>query len=95
MNLHKRKLPVLIGVNTSTLSRELKRNISNRGRGALEYKAHNAQRKTSLRHQTKNKHFSFTDEMKVTARSWLEEEKYSPELIHTQDKRTIWGICEP
>lgn len=76
----------IIGVDASTISRELKRNIPKRGRGAKEYKAANAQRKTELRHQTKNKHLSFTDEMKVTARGWLEKEKYSPELIHIQGK---------
>lgn len=76
----------IIGVNASTICRELKRNTPKRGRGALEYRAKNAQRRTDLRHQTKPKHVKFTDDMKVLARGLLQKEKYSPELIHEQGK---------
>jgi IS30 family transposase len=76
----------IIGVSPSTVCRELKRNTPKRGRGALEYRAKNAQRRTSLRHQTKSKHIRFSDEMKETVREKLQVEKYSPELICQQAK---------
>ncbi len=40
-----------IGVHSSTISRELKRNIAQTGRSAGEYGAANAQRKTAIRHR--------------------------------------------
>lgn len=43
----------IIGVNPSTVSRELSRNTVQRGRTAGEYIALNAQRKTDYRHHIK------------------------------------------
>ena len=77
----------IIGVNPSTVCRELKRNTPKRGRGALEYRAENAQRRTIRRHQNKPKHISFTEVMKQTVRDQLQMEKYSPELICQDAKR--------
>lgn len=79
----------IIGVNASTICRELKRNTPKRGRGALEYRAKNAQRRTVLRHQAKPKHVKFTEDMKALARRLLQQEKYSPELIHERGRREI------
>ena len=71
----------ILGVDKSTISRELKRNIAPRGRGAGVYSAINAQRKTKLRHKTKPKPYRFTEALKEQAREWLSIEKLSPELI--------------
>lgn len=70
-----------IGVNPSTISRELKRNIACRGRTAGSYYASNAQRKTCLRHRMKPKHITLTLEMKEQIAQLLMVEKWSPELI--------------
>lgn len=76
----------IIGVSASTICRELSRNIPKRGRGALEYRAENAQRKTDIRHHAKPKHKRFMEEMKIKARSLLQIQKLSPELIHEHGK---------
>lgn len=70
-----------LGRHKSTIGRELKRNTSKRGIGAKLYKAERAQEKTSLRHQLKEKHCVFSDEMKKQIVKWLTVEKLSPELI--------------
>lgn len=79
----------IVNKSTSTISRELKRNIPKRGRGALVYAAENAQRKTDLRHQTKMKKVRFTDEMKEWTRHWMKSIKFSPELIHVVGKSEL------
>lgn len=95
MNLHQRyqieallqagnnqtQIAITLGVDKSTISRELKRNIAQRGRGAGVYSAINAQRKTKLRHKTKPKPYRFNEDLKGQAREWLTVEKLSPELI--------------
>jgi IS30 family transposase len=53
-----------IGVDPSTVSRELSRNIVKRGRTAGDYIASNAQRKTDHRHLTKHKVVKFSTNMK-------------------------------
>lgn len=77
----------IVGVSASTICRELKRNIPKRGRGALEYHAKIAQRRTNIRHQTKPKHIKFSDDMKELARGFLQKQKYSPELIQVEGKK--------
>jgi len=84
-----KEIAQIIGVSPSTVCRELKRNIPKRGRGALEYKAKNAQRRTDIRHHTKPKHIRFTDEMKIKSRGLLQVQKFSPELIHEQGKAEL------
>jgi transposase, IS30 family len=76
-----------IGVSSSTISRELKRNIAKRGRGALEYHAKNAQRRTDQRHAEKPKQLRFTTSMKSYARKKLGVDKLSPKLIEVEGKR--------
>ncbi len=49
------EIALKLGVNKSTISRELKRNVAKRGLGAKIYSAMNAQSKTELRHQKKRK----------------------------------------
>jgi IS30 family transposase len=80
-----------INVDPSTISRELKRNVAKRGKTAGKYIAKNAQRKTVHRHQNKPKSEKFTDSMKEQAVQWLTKEKWSPEIISIEGKRT--GKC--
>ena len=80
-----------IGVHPSTISRELGRNVASRGRTAGEYHAHNAQRRTDLRHQKKRKMVKFSRQMKLQAVRWLTIEKWSPEIISVQGNKT--GKC--
>lgn len=76
----------LLGVSASTICRELKRNIPQGGTGSFIYRAANAQRRTHLRELAKPKNNSFTYAMKQQCRSWLVNEKYSPELMSVLGK---------
>ena len=80
-----------LGVDPSTISRELARNTAKRGKTSGEYVAANAQRKTDQRHQLKPKKVKFSSEMKEQAVKWLSVEKWSPELISVIGNRT--GKC--
>jgi IS30 family transposase len=73
----------------STISRELKRNIPKRGKGAKEYNAGKAQSKTKFRHKDKRKQVLFTDAMKEIAFRQLREEKWSPAIISAVGKRDL------
>ena len=79
----------IIGVHPSTICRELKRNIPKRGKGAMEYRAANAQRRTTLRHDLKPKAISFNEEMRQYAVSKLKNERYSPELIEVVGRKEL------
>ena len=78
-----------IGVDPSTVSRELSRNIAQRGRTAGEYVASNAQRKTDHRHHIKHKVVKFSANMKDQAVRWLSEEKWSPEIISVEGNKPV------
>lgn len=80
----------IIGVSASTISRELHRNIAKRGRGAHEYHAKNAQRRTDQRHSEKAKCVRFTYVMKTYARKKLAEEKLRTPLEMEYD--ASWSI---
>jgi transposase, IS30 family len=71
----------VLGYHKSTISRELKRNTPKRGRGAKEYNPDRADMKAERRHREKNKHITFTDEMRRQIVKQLAVEKLSPELI--------------
>ncbi len=71
----------IIGVNKSTVSRELKRNVPKRGSGAKIYSATNAQIKTDHRHKIKPKQILFSTELKQDVVKKMTIEKLSPELI--------------
>ena len=77
----------IIGVNKSTVSQELKRNVPKRGIGAKVYKADDAQQKTEIRHKEKPKQVLFPDSLKVDVVEKMTVEKLSPELISAQWKR--------
>lgn len=80
-----------LGVNPSTISREIRRNTAQRGRTAGLYLATNAQRRTDQRHHYKPKLVKFSWAMKEQAVQWLSAEKWSPELISFKGKET--GKC--
>ncbi len=71
----------MIGVNKSTISRELNRNVPKRGTGAKKYSAQKAQNKTDIRHKIKPKNFLFSAELKNDVVKKMRIEKLSPELI--------------
>lgn len=71
----------IVGVNKSTVSRELKRNTPSRGRTAGSYVAEHAHQKASRRHCVKRKSVLLTDELKERISGLMEYEKWSPELI--------------
>jgi IS30 family transposase len=71
----------IIGFHKSTISRELKRNTPIRGRTAGKYIAEHAHHKTSVRHCSKTKSVSLTEDLKVRIAGLMEHEKWSPELI--------------
>jgi IS30 family transposase len=71
----------IIGVNKSTISRELKRNIPSRGRTAGRYIAEHAHNKTRYRHINKPKRILLTSQIKKRIAGLMEYEKWSPELI--------------
>lgn len=75
------KTAKIIGVNKSTVSRELKRNTPKRGSGAKCYHAARAHIKTMNRHKEKPKHIRFTDVMKKQIKRWMEQDRLTPELI--------------
>jgi IS30 family transposase len=71
----------IIGVHKSTVSRELKRNTPIRGRTAGSYIAEHAHHKTNIRHCSKPKPVSLTEDLKARIARLMEYEKWSPELI--------------
>ena len=70
-----------IGVNKSTISRELKRNVNKRGKHAKIYIAERAHKKTENREKEKAKRKGFTKSQLTYLRNKLKVEKWSPEYI--------------
>jgi len=60
-----------LGVHRSTISRELKRNITNGSSAGKDYCPQQAQTLTDRRHAQKPKHCRLTKELKAQARQWL------------------------
>ena len=75
------EISILLGVNKSTICRELGRNVAKRGVGSKIYLGEKAHSKTQNRHKQKNKRIKFTDELKEQMKVMMETQKYSPELI--------------
>ena len=86
-----KEIACIVGVDPSTITRELKRNVGLRGRGAGVYRPTNGQRRTDLRHQEKPKKRIFTKSMKDWIVDRLKEDRWSPELISHQGKKS--GEC--
>lgn len=76
-----------IGVHKSTISREWRRNVPQRGFGAKIYDALKSEEKSRNRHKQKLKRVRFTEEMKVEMKDWIINRRYSPELISAQWKK--------
>jgi IS30 family transposase len=81
------EIAILLKVHKSTISRELNRNVPKRGQGAKIYVPDKAQDKARIRHKEKHKHTTFTLILKRQMKSWMEEKRYSPELVSAQWKR--------
>lgn len=83
----------IIGVNKSTVSRELKRNTPSRGRTAGRYTAEHAHHKTLYRHSYKPKPTLLTEQLKERIAGLMQYEKWSPELIakrlHKESERCV------
>jgi IS30 family transposase len=71
----------ILGVDKSTISRELKRNTPSRGRTAGVYIGGHAHNKTLYRHRTKHKQVDLSEALKRRIAGLLAYEKWSPELI--------------
>jgi IS30 family transposase len=80
------EIACIVGVNKSTISRELKRNIGLRGLHAGRYMPRLAVEKTSIRHSSKPKAIKLTRDLKDQAAAWLRREQLSPELISVEWK---------
>jgi len=89
--IKQKEIAAIVEVHPSTITRELRRNVGSRGRGAGVYQSANAQRRTNLRHQEKPKKVIFTKSMKDWIVDRLKEDKWSPELISHQGNKT--GEC--
>ena len=74
----------LLHVHKSTISREFQRNIPKRGKGAKQYVAIKAQKKTEKRHKEKIKCTTFTLDLKQQMKHWMDTKRYSPELVAAQ-----------
>lgn len=87
------EIAFLLEVNKSTISRELRRNIPKRGRGAKIYSARKAQVKTDVRHQKKNKYVKLSSSHIKQLKEWMTQKRYSPELVSAQwTKDGIAGV---
>ena len=77
-----------IGVHESTISRELKRNITfvRTKLGSWQYKPDYAQGNANQRHQNKNKFIKFNDEAKSFVREKLQQ-NWSPDQISGYAKK--------
>jgi IS30 family transposase len=73
--LNQTKIAKLINVSKSTVSREIKRNIGQKG-----YRPKQADQRALERRQNADKHIRFTDEVKANVKKYLKHE-WSPEQI--------------
>jgi IS30 family transposase len=83
----------IIGVHKSTISREIRRNVPQRGRGAKVYEANRAEYKTMLRHKLKPKQIKFTPALKLETKTMMKEDRFSPELVAAEwRKNGVIGV---
>ena len=81
MGLTQTQIAFELGVNKSTISRELTRNIPSRGQTTGKYIGEHAQRKTDYRHHNKVKSILLTDKLKERIANLMMVQRWSPELI--------------
>jgi len=77
----------ILGVNKSTICREVHRNSIQTGPRRNIYDPDFAWQKTQFRHRFKAKNIVFTGEMKNTIIQWLKVKRLSPELIRAEAKK--------
>ena len=77
----------ILGVNKSTICREIHRNSIQTGPRRHLYDPDFAWQKTQFRHRFKAKNIVFTIEMKKTIIQWLKVKRLSPELIKAEANR--------
>ena len=81
MGLTQTQIAFELGVNKSTISRELTGNIPGRGQTTGKYIGEPAQRKTDYRHHNKVKSILLTDKLKERIANLMMVQRWSPELI--------------
>ena len=77
----KKEIALSIGVHKSTLSRELKRNVNQRGKYAKEYLSERAENKAKTREKEKPKRIGFSEKELIYLRKKLKVNRWSPEYI--------------
>jgi transposase, IS30 family len=82
------EMALALGCSKSTICRELRRNMPQRGIGAKQYDANKAQQRAEKRHTQKPKRQKFTHEMKQQIVKWMVDEKLSPELMAVKGRAT-------
>jgi transposase, IS30 family len=82
-----RQIATALDRSVSTISREIRRNQSVRGKRPVYYSAGIAERKTRLRHRIKPKKVVFDQSMKQEITAWLTLERLSPRLISIRGKQ--------
>lgn len=81
------RIAILLKRSVSTISREIKRNQTCRGRRPAYYDARLANQKMCMRHRKKSKRIVFDEGMKRIIVQWLSTERLSPELITVRGRR--------
>lgn len=83
----------MLGVDKSTVSRELRRNSHwNPTANSREYMALQAQQKTQYRHRCKPKKIRFSQQMKQRIADRMKTDRLSPELIWAQARCEGWPM---
>jgi len=83
---NQKQIADVIGKSPSTISRELNRNVSKRGRHAKIYDSERAQTKTVKRHKEKRKNRRLEEWHLTYIRDKLIKERWSPEYISERGK---------
>jgi transposase, IS30 family len=81
------RIAASLGRSVSTISREVVRNQSRRGKRPVYYSSRIAQAKTRDRHYHKRKRVYFDESMKARIAHWLINDRLSPELISVLGRR--------
>lgn len=82
--ISKKEIASILGKHKSTIYRELQKGTKKKG-----YDASHAINRTWIGHHYKRKHIRFHTGMKLFAVQLLEKEKYSPELVSVEGKKTF------
>jgi len=83
---NQKQIANVIGKSESTISRELRRNVNKRGKGANIYDSGRAQEKAQKRHKEKPKHRVLEEWHLEYLRDKLKNERWSPEYVSSRGK---------